>query len=90
MQKYADSVMRLEGLARKAYLNNDLSGMHSNYAAAEAVMAPLPESDRQFIKRVIKDTTSYDVVGREAFAKWATQMSSHKNRLLVTSPFGEN
>jgi hypothetical protein len=89
MQNYADSVMRLEGLARKAYLNNDVAGMHDNYAAAEAVMAPLPESDRQFIKRLIKDTTSYDVVGTEAFTKWATQMSSHKNRLLVTSPFGE-
>jgi hypothetical protein len=89
MQKYADSVMRLEGLARKAYLNGDTEGMKQNYSAAEAVMAPLPESDRQFIKRLIKDTTSYDTVGREAFAKWATQMSSHKNRLLVTSPFGE-
>jgi hypothetical protein len=89
MQRYADSVMRLEGLARKAYLKNDIDGMNRNYAAAEAVMAPLPESDRQFIKRLIKDTTSYDVVGQEAFAKWATQMSSHKNRLLVTSPFGE-
>lgn len=89
MQQYADSVMRLEGLARKAYLNNDTESMHNNYAAAEAVMAPLPESDRTYIKRLIKDTTSYDIVGKEAFAKWATQMSSHKNRLLVTSPFGE-
>jgi len=89
MQNYADSVMRLENLARKAYMNNDIKGMHDNYAAAESVLAPLPESDRQFVKRLIRDKTSYDTVGREAFAKWATQMSSHKNRLLVTSPFGE-
>ncbi len=89
MQRYADAVMRLEGLARKAYLDGDTDGMNKNYAAAEAVMGPLPEADRQFIKRLIKDNTSYDTVGREAFAKWATQMSSHKNRLLVTNPFGE-
>lgn len=89
MQNYADTIMRLEGLARKAYMNDDVAGMNDNYAAAEAVMAPLPEADRQFIKRLIQDKTSYDTVGREAFAKWATQMSSHKNRLLVTSPFGE-
>lgn len=89
MQKYADSVMRLEGLARKAYLSGDVGSMRSNYAAAESVISPLPEADRQFIKRLMKDNTSYDTVGKEAFVKWATQMSSHKNRLLVTSPFGE-
>jgi hypothetical protein len=89
MQSYADSIMRLEGLARKAYLANDLDSMNANYRAASAVLAPLPLADQTYIKRLIRDTTSYDTVGREAFNKWATQMSSHKNKLLVTNPYGE-
>ena len=89
MQSYADSIMRLEGLARKAYLDNDINSMNANYRAASAVIAPLPMADQVYIKRLIRDTTSYDTVGREAFNKWATQMSSHKNRLLVTNPYGE-
>jgi hypothetical protein len=89
MQSYANSIMRLEGLARKAYLDNDITSMNANYRAASAVIAPLPMADQIYIKRLIRDTTSYDTVGREAFNKWATQMSSHKNRLLVTNPYGE-
>lgn len=89
MQRYADSIMRLEGLARKAYLAGDVEGMHNNYAAAESVISPLPEADRLFVKRLIRNTTDYDTVGREAFNKWATTMSTHKNRLLVTNPHGE-
>jgi hypothetical protein len=89
MQRYADSVMRLEGLARKAYLAGDTASMDENYRAAQAILAPLPRADREKIERMKRDSTSYDVVGREAFNKWATQMSSHKNRLLVTNPYGE-
>jgi hypothetical protein len=89
MQSYADSIMRLEGLARKAYLANDIESMNANYRAASAVITPLPMADQVYIKRLIRDTTSYDTVGREAFNKWATQMSSHKNKLLVTNPYGE-
>jgi hypothetical protein len=89
MQRYADTVMRLEGLARKAYLAGDIESMNANNRAASAVTAPLPQADQIKIKRMVKDSTSYDTVGREAFNKWATQMSSHKNRLLVTNPYGE-
>jgi hypothetical protein len=66
-----------------------LSSQLANYGAACAVIAPLPYADQVYIKRLIRDTTSYDTVGREAFNKWATQMSSHKNKLLVTNPYGE-
>lgn len=89
MQSYADTIMRLEGQARKSYLAGDMESMQNNYAAAEAVVAPLPEADRQAVKRLIRNSTSYDTVGREAFNKWATTMSTHKNRLLVTNPHGE-
>lgn len=89
MQRYADAQIRLMGLARKAYLAGDINSMNANYDAASAVTAPLPYADQQFIKRLTSERTKYDTVGREAFNKWATQMSSHKNRLLVTSPYGE-
>jgi hypothetical protein len=89
MQKYAEAIMRYEGLARKAYLTNDIESMNTNYRAASAVIAPLPEADQQFIKRLIRERTSYDTVGREAFNKWASEFSTHKNRLLVTNPYGE-
>jgi len=89
MKRYADAQMRLMGLARKAYLAGDLESMNANYRAASAITAPLPEADKKQIARMVKDSTSYDTVGREAFNKWATQMSSHKNRLLVTNPYGE-
>jgi hypothetical protein len=89
MQKYAEAIMRYEGLARKAYLANDTESMNTNYRAASAVIAPLPEADQQFIKRLIRERTSYDTVGREAFNKWASEFSTHKNRLLVTNPYGE-
>jgi len=89
MKRYADAQIRLMGLARKAYLAGDTESMNANYRAASAITAPLPEADKKQIARMVKDSTSYDTVGREAFNKWATQMSSHKNRLLVTNPYGE-
>lgn len=89
MQRYADSIMRYEGLARKAYLANDTESMNANYRAASAIIAPLPAADQDVIKRLIRERTSYDTVGREAFNKWASEFSSHKNRLLVTNPYGE-
>jgi hypothetical protein len=89
MKRYADAQMRLIGLARKAYLAGDIESMNANYRAASAITAPLPEADKKKIERMVRDSTSYDTVGREAFNKWATQMSSHKNRLLVTNPYGE-
>ena len=63
--------------------------MNRNYTISSSVLIPLPLADQQFIKRLIKEDKSYDTAGREAFNKWATEMSSHKNRLLVTSPYGE-
>lgn len=89
MQQYADSIMRKEALARKAYLQGDVAGMQRFYDEASLVLSPLPIADQQFIRRLIKDNTSYDTVGREAFNKWWATLSSHKNKLLVTSPFGE-
>jgi len=89
MQSYADSVMRFNVAARKAYLAGDIESMNTNYRAASAVLAPLPLADRKFIDRLTKEKTTYDTVGREAFNKWAAQNSSHANKLLVTNPFGE-
>ena len=89
MKNYADQVMRFNLAARKAYLAGDIDGMNANYRAASAILAPLPIADKTFIDRLMKENTSYDTVGREAFNKWANGLSSHKNRLLVTNPFGE-
>ena len=89
MQSYADSVMRFNVAARKAYLAGDIESMNTNYRAASAVLAPLPLADRKFIDKLTKEKTTYDTVGREAFNKWAAQNSSHANKLLVTNPFGE-
>lgn len=89
MKRYADSIMRHDGYARKAFLAGDIDGMNRNYLYASSVLIPLPLADQAFIKRLIKKDKSYDTAGREAFNKWATEMSSHKNRLLVTSPYGE-
>lgn len=89
MQSYADAVMRLNVAARKAYLAGDIESMNTNYRAASAILAPLPLADRKFIDKLTKEKTSYDTVGREAFNKWATQNSSHANKLLVTNPFGD-
>ena len=89
MQSYADSIMRFNVAARKAYLAGDIESMNTNYRAASALLAPLPMADKQFIDRLTQQHTSYDTVGREAFNKWATDFSSHKNRLLVTNPYGE-
>jgi hypothetical protein len=89
MESYANSVMRYNVAARKAYLAGDIDSMNTNYRAASAILAPLPEADRKFIERITKEKTSYDTVGREAFNKWAAQNSSHKNKLLVTNPYGE-
>lgn len=89
MQSYANTIIRYNVAARKAYLAGDIDSMNTNYRAASAILAPLPEADRKFIERLTKERTSYDTVGREAFNKWAAQNSSHKNKLLVTNPFGE-
>ena len=89
MKRFAETIMRHDGYARKAYLAGDIEGMNRNYTISSSVLIPLPLADQQFIKRLIKEDKSYDTAGREAFNKWATEMSSHKNRLLVTSPYGE-
>jgi hypothetical protein len=89
MKRFADTIMRYNGYANKAYLNGDITGMNSNYTYASSVLLPLPLADQEYIKRLINEDKSYDTAGREAFNKWATEMSSHKNRLLVTSPYGE-
>lgn len=89
MKKYADAVMRYENLARKAYLAGDIESMNTNYRAASAIVAPLPLADQKVILQFTREKTRYDTVGREAFNKWASELSSHKNRLLVTNPYGE-
>jgi len=89
MKNYAESVMRYENLARKAYLAGDIEAMNTNYRAASAVVAPLPLADQKVILQFTREKTKYDTVGRESFNKWAAELSSHKNRLLVTNPYGE-
>ena len=89
MQSYADSILRFNVAAHKAYLANDIQSMNENYYAASSILAPLPLADQKFILNLTKQKTTYDTVGREAFNKWAAKNSSQANRLLVTNPLGE-
>ena len=89
MKNYADTYMRYSTAARKAFLAGDIEGMRTNDRAAQAVVSVLPEADRQAIEGMVKQNTTYDTVGREAFNKWATEFSSRKSRILVTNPYGE-
>lgn len=89
MKNYADTFVRYRTAARKAFLAGDIEAMRANDRAAQAIIAPLPEADRQVIEGMVKQNTTYDTVGREAFNKWATEFSSRKSRILVTNPYGE-
>lgn len=92
MKRYADDYMRLKTQARKAFLDGDIETMNIKDRQAVALLAPLmanSPADVKVIKKMVEGNTSYDTVGREAFNKFANDMTSHKNRLLVTNPFGK-
>lgn len=92
MKRYADDYMRLKIQARKAFLDGDIETMNIKDRQAVALLAPLmanSPADVRVIKKMVEGNTSYDTVSREAFNKFANDMTSHKNRLLVTNPFGK-
>lgn len=89
MKNYADTYMRYRRAAWKAFLAGDVEAMRANDRQAQAIVVVLPEADRQVIESMVKQNTTYDTVGREAFNKWATEFSSRKSRILVTNPYGE-
>lgn len=92
MKRYADDYMRLKTQARKAYIAGDIETMNIKDRQAVALLAPLVANspgDVKVIQKMAEGNTSYDTVSREAFNKLANDMTSHKNRLLVTNPFGK-
>jgi len=92
MRSYADSYMRLKNQAHKAFLAGKIEEMNIKDRQAVALLAPLmanSPSDVRVIQKMAEGNTSYDTVAREAFNKFANDMTSHKNRLLVTNPFGK-
>ena len=87
IKKVSDEYIRLRGQAHEAYLAGSIEDMNTKWRQADALIYPLPPGDQQKIWSMVKQRTTYGTVGEEAINKWGTELTSHKNRLMVTNPY---
>lgn len=87
IKKISDDYMRLRRQAHEAYLAGNLEDRDTKLRQMDALVFPLPEGDKQKIWQIVKQRTTYGTVGEEAILKWGTNLTSHKNRLMVTNPY---
>lgn len=87
IKKVSDEYIRLRGQAHEAYIAGNLEDRDAKLRQMDALVFPLPEGDKQKVWQTVKQRTTYGTVGEEAILKWGTNLTSHKNRLMVTNPY---
>lgn len=87
IKKASDEYIRLRGQAHEAFLAGNIEDMNAKWRQADALIYPLPPGDQQKIWQAVQQRTTYGTVGEEAINKWGTNLTSHKNRLMVTNPY---